>query len=82
MDNDKLAALAKQWESDAVQYERRNRSINRSACFDGKRQLNVGLAVASRAHAEALRELLAESEPSRIQAVPTWMGVDMAASDE
>lgn len=63
MNNDQLAALAKQWESDAAQYERRNRSINRSTCFDGKRQLNVGLAVASRAHAEALRALIAEGAP-------------------
>ena len=62
MDSDKLTALAKQWESDAVQYERRNKSINRSTCFDGKRQLNVGLAVASRAHADALRAVLVDSE--------------------
>jgi len=67
MDNGKLAALAKQWESDAAQYERRNRSINRSACFDGKRQLNVGLSVASRLHAEALRALLAAVESGAVK---------------
>lgn len=60
MNNEELAALSKQWESDARQYERRNQSINRSACHDGQRQLNVGLAVASRAHAERLRELLSQ----------------------
>ena len=70
MDTDKLAALAKQWDSDAAQYERRNQSINRSVCFDGKRQLNVGLAAASRAHAEAVRALLAESEPLDSSAYP------------
>ena len=71
MDNDKLSALAKQWESDAEQYTRRNRTINRSVCFDGKRQLNVGLAVASRAHADALRAVLAESEPPALPVAQT-----------
>lgn len=68
MNNDKITTLAKQWESDAKQYERRNASINRSACHDGKRQLNVGLAEASRAHAARLRELLDQEDAAAVEA--------------
>lgn len=56
MDNDKLLALAAQWERGAGLIEKRNASINRSACYDAKRQLNVGLAAAYRSAADQLRQ--------------------------
>lgn len=62
--DEQLLALATQWDAAADQYERRNESINRSACHDGARQLNVGLAAASRSHAEQLRKLVAQTAPA------------------
>lgn len=51
-----LLKLAEHWERGAGYIEKRNQSINRSKCHDGKRQLNVGLAAAYRSAADQLRK--------------------------
>lgn len=56
---EQLEALAREWDRAAKQYDRKAEGVNRSACYDGQRQLQVGLAAASRAHAAQLRDLIA-----------------------
>ena len=55
MDDTKLLHIAKQWDNQATSWEAQAKRTNRSKCFDGERQLRVGMAAIARAHAEQLR---------------------------
>lgn len=62
MDTDPTTALIKQWRSNSKQHTSRLKSVNRSKCFDGQRQLHVGMAAAYASCADQLEAAKAESE--------------------
>ena len=55
MDDTKLLHIARQWDNQANAWESQAKRTNRSKCFDGERQLRVGMAAIARLHAEQLR---------------------------
>lgn len=63
MDDTQARGYVIEWRRNADLFERRNKSINRSKCFDGARQLNVGMAAAWRSAADQLESALTVEPP-------------------
>lgn len=68
MDDTQARSYITEWRRNADRFERKNRSINRSKCFDGDRQLNVGMAAAWRSCADQLEATLAVVQTPQVDA--------------